>query len=726
VTRKPPPDLFIGDDYYILASSVAADLPKLVLKHDEAFMVADRHGDLPNLPRSELGFYVEGTRFLRQLELLMLGERPLALYADVSEDALQASVELANPDVTISPRVILPGRSVRISRRLCVYDRTLYQLAVIESFVHDPLDLILTFRFAADFVDMFEVRGHPRERRGTLLPPELDSTEVRLAYRGLDDVVRTTALVFDPAPALLRADLAEYPLLLGPRERVQITLSVNALTHPGPAVRPLPFTDALPRRRIPIERLEEQATAVHAPHDLFDRWIARSRRDLHLLVTETRDGFVPYAGVPWYVAPFGRDALITSLQVLPFEPEIARGTLRFLARHIGTVDDSFTDQEPGKILHEYRRGEMAACREIPFIPYYGSVDATPLYLMLLAEHFRWTADLDLVRELWPAAEAALRWMTRAADAQGSGYLVYRRRSPRGLANQGWKDAWDAVMHASGELADPPIALAEVQGYQYAALRGMAQLATAVGAPELASSLTARSGRLRERFEADFWLPDEAFYAMALDGTGRPCRVVSSNPGHLLWTQLPGEARARAVAARLMDDDMFTGWGVRTLGSRTRAYNPMSYHTGSVWPHDTAIAAVGMRRYGLVEPFLTLTTALFEAVLHFEALRMPELFCGFPRMPGYGPTRYPVACSPQAWSAGVVFQLLAAVLGLSASAEQNQLTLERPRLPGWLTSVELENLRLGPSRLTFRALRGHNSTAVELLAREGDTELVVRP
>jgi glycogen debranching enzyme len=726
VTARIPRDILIGDDYYILASSVGADLPKLVLKHDEAFMVTDRHGDLPNLPRSELGFYVEGTRFLRQLDLLVFAERPLVLYADVSEDGLQASVELANPDVAVNPHVLLPGRSVRISRRLCLYDHALYQIAVIESFAHEPLDLLLAFHFAADFVDMFEVRGLRRDRRGTLLSPEIDPPEVRLAYRGLDDVVRTTSLLFDPTPALLRADVAEYRLPLGPRQRVQVALTVSALTRPRRATRPLAFADALPRRRAPLARLEQHATIVQSAHDVFDRWVDRSRRDLHLLVTETRDGFIPYAGVPWYVAPFGRDAIITSLQVLPFEPEIATGTLRFLARHIGTADDSFTDQEPGKILHEYRRGEMAACREIPFIPYYGSVDATPLYLMLLAEYFRWTADLDLVRELWPAAELALRWMTRAADAQGSGYLAYQRRSPRGLANQGWKDSGDSVMHESGELADPPIVLAEVQGYQYAALRGAAQLATALGAPDLAVALTGRSTRLRERFEADFWLPEESYYAMALDGAGRPCRVVSSNPGHLLWTQLPAEARAQAVAARLMDDDMLTGWGLRTLGSRTRSYNPMSYHNGSVWPHDTAIAAVGMRRYGLVEPFLTLTTALFEAVLHFEALRMPELFCGFPRLPGYGPTRYPVACSPQAWSTGVVFQLLAAMLGLSASAEQNQLTLERPRLPGWLASVELRNLRVGKSRLRFRTLRGHDGAAVELLGREGGAELVVRP
>jgi glycogen debranching enzyme len=723
VSVAPPRETQIGDEYYIHASSVAADLPKLVLKHDDAFVVVDRHGDLPNLPGSELGFYVESTRFLRRLELLMQGGRPLVLYADVSEDGLQASVELTNPDVLLSPDVILPGRAVRITRRLCVYKQTLYQFVVLESFAHAVHDLVLTVRFAADFVDMFEVRGHARPKRGTALPPEVGCGEVRLAYRGLDDVTRTTILAFDPAPVRVAADEVEYRLRLNPRVGVQLSLCVTACTGTGAAPH-LTFPEMLQRRREPIVRLEEQATTVHSTHELFDRWAARSRRDLHLLTTETKDGFLPYAGVPWFVAPFGRDAIISALQILPFEPAIAAGTLRFLARYIGTTDDAFTDQEPGKILHEYRKGEMAGCREIPFIPYYGSVDATPLYLVLLAEHFRWTGDLALVRELWPAAEQALRWMTTAADANEGGYLTYQRRSPRGLGNQGWKDSFDAVMHASGEAAEPPIAMAEVQGYVYAALRGMAHVAGALGHAETAAVLAARSKQLRERFEEDFWLADESFYALALDGHGRACRVVSSNPGHLLWARLPSESRAQAVAMRLMDGEMFTGWGVRTLSSRAALYNPMSYHNGSVWPHDTAMAAVGMRNYGFVDPFLTLATALFEAVLHFEGLRMPELFCGFPRLPGYGPTRYPVACSPQAWSAGVVFQLLAAMLGLSASAEQNQLTLERPRLPRWLAAVELRGLHVGKSRLTFRAQRGHDGAAVELLSRDGDAELVV--
>ncbi|HEX3178257.1 MAG TPA: amylo-alpha-1,6-glucosidase, partial [Methylomirabilota bacterium] len=437
----------------------------------------------------------------------------------------------------------------------------------------------------------------------------------------------------------------------------------------------------------------------------------------------TADGFVPDAGIPWYVAPFGRDGLITSLQVLPFEPEIARGVLRYFARLQGTEAGDFTEEAPGRILHELRRGEMAGCREIPFIPYYGTVDATPLYVLLAAEYLRWTHDVDFARELWPAVARALAWMQRVADAHG-GYLAYRRRSPVGLDNQGWKDSHDAIMHADGTLAEPPIALAEVQGYQYAALRGAATLADALGRDD-GAGLRARARRLQERFEADFWVPDDAFYALALDGHGQPCRVIASNPGHLLWTGMVSESRAQIVARRLMEDDMFSGWGIRTLSTRERLYNPMSYHNGSVWPHDTALAAAGMRAYGLTSPFLTLADGLFEAVLHFEHVRMPELFCGFARVPGHGPTRYPVACSPQAWAAGVVFQLVAAMLGLRPDAADNHLTLARPTLPGWLPAIEVRGLRIGKSRLALRVSQGTDSAAIELLARDGDAELIAR-
>jgi len=721
----PSDDVIIGEHYYILASGVAADLPKLVLKHDESFLVADRRGDFPNLPTSEFGFYFGDTRFLRQLELRVYGQRPLTLNAGVSEDGLQASIDVTNPDVALAPEILLPGRSLRIARRLTLYDQQLYQVLAVENFANQPHELKLTLTFAADFVDVFEVRGHPRERRGTALDPEVTTDAVRLGYRGLDGVVRTTRIAFDPAPQHLGETNAEYDFSMAPGCSTEITIAVTAALAPDPPSRTFGFAEAVSRRRTAAERASRDAAEVRSNHDLFDTWIGRSRRDLHLLLTDTPEGFLPYAGIPWYVAPFGRDAIITALQTLPFEPEIAAGTLRFLGRHLGTTDDDFTDQAPGKVLHEWRRGEMAACREIPFIPYFGSVDATPLYVMLLAEYLKWTSDVDFVRALWPALERALHWLCATMDADPRGYLTYIRRSARGLANQGWKDSHDAVMHRSGDLAEPPIALAEVQGYLYAALRGAAAICEALGRPEVSLPLRERAWRLRERFESDFWMADENFYALALDRHGEPCRVVSSNPGHLLWTRLISEERAHLVAARLMADDMFTGWGVRTLASSERSYNPMSYHNGSVWPHDTTLAALGMRAYGMTAPFIRLATGVFEAVLQFEGMRLPELFCGFPRVAGYGPTRYPVACSPQAWATGVVFHLITGMLGLVPAASENQITLNRPQLPEWLGWIDVLGLRVRKSRLSLRVSKGHDGAAVELLGREGDAELVVR-
>jgi glycogen debranching enzyme len=720
----PHEDLLVGDRYYILASSVAADLPKIVLKHDDAFLVADRRGGFPDLPGAEFGFYVEGTRFLRRLELRLGQQQPLLLNAAVSEDALQGVIELTNPDFSDDGQLILPRHTVRLSRGLTLYATQLTQTLTVECFTRHPCRLEVVWVFGTDFADVFEVRGYRRPHRGARLPTRCEKAAVELRYRGLDEVTRTTRLTFDPVPARLDEQTAEYELELTPGAKAELAVTITAAfdAHAPP---PLDPREAAARRRDIVEGLRRRSVRVQSDHELFNQWVDRSWRDLHLLATETPDGFVPYAGIPWYVAAFGRDSLITALQTLPFVPEVARGTLRFLARRQGQVDDAFTDQEPGKIMHEYRRGELAACREIPFIPYYGSVDATPLFLILLTEYARWTADLTLARELWPAAEGALAWIESQGSPGHDEYLWYGRRSSIGLVNQGWKDSQDAIMHASGELAPPPVAVVEAQGYCYAALLGAAELAERLGQAERAPSLRARAERLRERFEADFWLRDAAFYALALDGARRPCRVITSNPAHGLWAGIVGPARANIVAHRLMAGDMFTGWGIRTLSARERFYNPMSYHNGSVWPHDTALAALGMRRYDLIEPFLALATGLFQTVLHFEGARVPELFCGFPRSPRQGPTRYPVACSPQAWSAGVVFQLVSGMLGLVPDAAQNRLTLNRPCLPAWLKWLEIGGLGLGRSRVTLRASQGRQGAAVELLEREGDVEVVVR-
>jgi len=723
--KEPHPgdSISVGDHYYILASTFTADLPKLVLKHDEAFFVSDRRGDFPSVPDSEFGFYVGGTRFLDRFDLRVHGQRPLVLNAAVSDDNLQVAIDLTNADVHDGDTVLLAGRTLHFARRLTLYERELSQTLWIESFAAEAVRLDLEWRFGADFADVFEVRGLARERRGRLLPPVVEGGTVRLSYEGLDGVTRTSSLVFEPAPKEISATTAVYHLLVPPGGRLEISVAVTTMEPDEEAEEPLSLPEIMRRRSEEGTRRYGEATRITTAHEGLSGWLRRSRGDLRMLVTETPDGSIPYAGIPWYVAPFGRDSLITALQMLPFEPRIARGTLRFLARHQGIHDDPFTDQEPGRILHELRQGEMAACREIPFIPYYGSVDATPLFVVLLAEYLRWTGDRVLAEELWPNLELALRWML--GTGPGESYLTYRRRSSVGLGNQGWKDSHDAIMHASGELASTPIALAEAQGYKYAALLGGAEIAETLSRGD-GLGLRAAARGLRDRFEADFWQASDGFYALALDGSARPCRVMSSNPGHCLWSGIADARRAEAVAARLLAEDMFSGWGLRTLSARERLYNPMSYHNGSVWPHDTAIAAVGLRRYGQTEAFLSLATALFDAALEWEGARMPELFCGFARSSGLGPTRYPVACSPQAWAAGVPFHLLSAMLGLSPDARENRLSLIHPVLPAWLDWVEIRELRLGSSSLDFVVSRGSQTAAVELLSRRGGAELIVRP
>ena len=715
---EPDDDAGVRDPYYIRASATTSDIPRLVVKCDDAFCVLDHHGDLPALPESEFGFYVSGTRFLRTLELTVHGQRPLRLRAAVSEDGRQVAVDMTNPDLCHGEIVVLKGRTLRLARRLSLEPGALEQSLAVENFGVRPHELVLTWHYAADFADVFEVRGMIRDRRGELQPPVVESSGVRLAYRGLDSVLRTTTLAFDPAPERLEAGVTRQRLVIPPGEIVEARLTVRAAADDLAA----PATCAASRDD-PAEPVR-----VVTGNQGMDAWLARAWADLRMLTTETPQGRIVYAGIPWFVAPFGRDSVITALQHVPFDADLARGTLRFLAAYQGREDDEFTDQSPGKILHEYRRGEMAACREIVFIPYYGSVDATPLFLMLVAEYLRWTDDRALIEELWPAVEAALGWLgagPRADGAAADGYVTYAARSARGLVNQGWKDSHDAVMHEDGEEAHGPVALVEVQGYKFAALRSAAEAAEAIGRAAVGVELRGAADRLRARFERDYWMDEHGFYALALDGGGAPCRVVSSNPGHCLWTGLVSPERAARSAVQLMAPDMFTGWGVRTLRSRERRFNPMSYHNGSVWPHDTAIAAAGLRHYGFREAFMALATGLYEAARHCEGWRLPELFCGFERVPGYGPTPYPVACSPQAWAAGVVSQLLASMLGLEPDAPANRLTLARPALPAWLPRIELQNLRLGRSRFDLLVTRQGDSAAVEVRHRHGDAEVVVR-
>ena len=702
--------------FHIQASPEVAGIPKLVLKHEESFFVSDRSGDFPAHFEGELGFYHAGTRHLRWLEMRLNGQRPLRLTAEVAPANTEIRIALTNADLHADGATI-PRNTIYIGRLMSLGDKALQQSFLIASHHDTTCTLQLELIFTADFHDVFEVRGMHRAARGETLPAVRDGDGVRLAYRGLDGVVRTTRIAFEPAPEVVAANRAVWTLVLAPGVATRIVLTATAGSGDDPP--PIPT----PRGR--GTRLAEQATLIETDNPAFNALLERSLRDLDMLLTETPAGIVPYAGVPWYVAPFGRDSIVTALQLLPYHAGVAEGTLRFLASWQGRALDAFRDEEPGKIFHEYRRGEMANCREIPFIPYYGTIDATPLFVVLLAEYARWTGDLRLVRDLWPAVQAAMAWMRMHGDRDGDGYLEYATRSPLGLGNQGWKDSEDAVSHADGRLATLPIALVEVQGYAYAALRGAAELADLLGEPTTAATWRTEAVTLRERFNRDFWLEAEGTYALALDGDKRPCEVVASNAAHALWTGIVDDDRAAIMAKRLLADDMFSGWGIRTLSVRERRYNPMSYHNGSVWPHDNAIAAAGFRRYRLAGAAESVAGSLFDASRHFEQARMPELFCGFTRQGDYGPISYPVACAPQAWAAGSVFQVLTALIGMDPDALARRITFQTPVLPPWLRWIELHGLRVGSTSFDLAVSRGRDSASVELIARRGDAELIVR-
>ncbi len=725
------------DDFATLATPDAATAGVRTIKDQDAFVVCDSAGDIDIRRSHEFGFYLTGTRHLSRLALGLDGVRPVVLFSGISADGSELIVNLTNPDLPASDgdgNAPLPRERLFVQRRLTVEGSRLAHSVYVRNFAGRPVRLVLALRFEADFADIFEVRGFVRKARGERLEPAAGPGRLALAYRGLDDIVRSTHVVFAPAPESLavagQTVEARFPLSLGPNDVEVLELTVVAAEGrsaeaAAPSAHHLSYEGVRARRRRQVDEWRAGLPEIRSSHEGFNRLLARSLADLRLLTTIYPEGPYPTAGIPWYVCPFGRDGSITALEVLWLDPRLAAGVLRFQAVHQATADDPFVDAEPGKILHEFRCGEMANLREIPFIPYYGSVDSTPLFLVLLGAYVRRTGDVDLARALWPAAMAALGWIDEHGDLDGDGFIEYRRRSPRGLTHQGWKDSRDPIFHTGGGDAEPPIALVEVQGYVYAARRAMADLAARLGEASLAARLTADANRLAERVERAFWWEAEGTYALALDGAKRPCHVVASNAGHLLYCGLPRPERAARVATRLLATESFSGWGIRTLADREARYNPMSYHNGSVWPHDNALIGAGLKRYGQTGHLETLATALFEASLFFEERRLPELFCGFHRVPDFGPTRYPVSCSPQAWAAAAPLELLRALLGLDIDALGRSLGLDAPSLPPWLDWVEVTGLAVGSARVDLRFRRERTGASLELLDKRGDLELHVK-
>jgi glycogen debranching enzyme len=693
-----------------------------VLKQGETFGVFDRFGDIHPMLPSPLGLYHEGTRFLSRFELLIGTQRPLLLSATVKDDNTLLTIDLTNPDMPPNDRVGVPRDVLHLCRTRFLWKGTCFERIRVHNYGLEELPVSLSLAVQADYADLFEARGHARGRRGTPLDTKLTADGILLGYEGLDRVIRRTGLSCHPPPTSVQEDGLQLHTRIQPHRNATWDLRIACVVEPARPRVAVRYDAALRDAQHALEACRTGECRIVTANEQFNQWLKRSTADLHMMISETPQGPYPYAGVPWFSTPFGRDGLITAWQTLWLNPDIARGVLSYLAATQATETAPEQDAEIGKILHETRGGEMAALGEIPFGQYYGSVDATPLFIILAGAYYRRTGDLAFLRLLWPNIERALHWIDRYGDPTGSGFIAYASRSKRGLRHQGWKDSHDAIFHADGTLAAGPIALCEVQGYVYQAKRTASDAARLLGDAERADELATEADALRERFEQVFWCEELGTYALALDGHGRPCRVRSSNAGHCLWSGIAGPERAVRVSRTLLHPDSFSGWGVRTIATSEVRYNPMSYHNGSVWPHDNALIAAGMARYGDKDGPLRILTGLFEASLHLDLHRLPELLCGFTRRPGESPTLYPTACSPQAWAAAAGFLALESCLGLEIDAPQARLTLHQPMLPEYLERVSLRHLTVGTARVDLILTRHGEGVQLAVTAREGNIDI----
>jgi len=669
-------------------------LARFTLKDGNVFLLADSLGDI-EAPDS--GLFWDDTRMLSRLELQVADSHPSLLGAAISQDNVRFTAHLTNRPLPAPGEHSIPRGVIHLERTRFLWSGQLYERLKITNFSSRDAQLPIAVRFGADFADIFEVQGHVRKRRGETLAPEIGVAAVRLAYRGLDRL-RAVEIRFSVAPLSLSGEEAQLCIGVQRGRSAELFLEIGAESSARPSAQR--FEEALQAACASMQARAKVGAVIETSGRLFDQWLAQSRSDLALLTTELPTGPYPYAGIPWFATPFGRDAIITALQTLWLEPQLAAGVLRFLASTQAHEVNAFRDSEPGKIMHEMRRGEMAALQEVPFGQYYGGVDTTPLFIMLAGAYESTTGDAALIDQLWPNLLAATAWIEYRMEHSASGFIDYARASSTGLVNQAWKDSSDSIFHADGRIPPPPIAVVEVQGYAYAAFRAMSRLAALREDKERSLGWAARARGLRSEIERRFWMPEFNFYALAIDGEGQPCCVHASNAGHLLYCGVPSPERGALVASALLGERFASGWGIRTLAQGEARYNPMSYHNGTVWPHDTALCAAGIARYLGRDALVDVLSQMFEAATQL-AMRLPELYCGFARTPGQGPTPYPVACVPQAWACGSVFMLLQACLGLQVDGPRKEVRIEQPLLPIGIEAIHLTDVAVGEARIDLK-------------------------
>jgi glycogen debranching enzyme len=721
--------------------------PVLTLKDDDLFLLTDTFGNVGGASddgrSSGMGLFCNDTRFLNRLELQIDGHPPILL-SSTAEKGFVLSVLCANPRLGDH----IQAETIGIKREL-VLNGGLFEEIEITNFSTESARFEISLSFDADFVDLFEVRGYARSDRGRLLrllpereQPELSDAEelvstsidereqsvkeLTLAYQGLDHAILESHIEFIHCqPDHIKGNTAIWQLELQSHETQKLGYRLQPLSNGRNVSKvsaPITLSQAKAAEFAEEELWQSHATQIRFDKNTLNRVVERAEQDIYLLRQTFGKNKALSAGVPWFSTLFGRDSIIAASQTLLLDPQIARETLTILAHYQGKVDDEWREEQPGKILHEIRFGEMARCQEVPHTPYYGTVDATPLWLMLYAEYFAWTADYETLDRLWGNAIAAMDWCDR--NLKETGYLAYERKSKRGLDNQGWKDSGNCIVDRKGKLAQGAITLCEVQGYVYAAKVRLSQIARMKKRIDLADRWEEEARDLKMRFNRDFWMEDQDFCALALDGEGNQVDSITSNPGHCLSLGIFTPEKAYSVAERLRAPDMFNGWGIRTLSSASPAYNPMGYHIGSVWPHDNTLTAIGLRSLGLIDQALELCEGLLDMTHHQPYQRPPELFCGYERMDDNEPVQYPVACSPQAWATGSIFQLIHMIINLVPDAPGNYLRIIDPALPESINFLALKNLKVGATLLDLEFERSGGSTSCRVSKKRGNLRVVI--
>jgi glycogen debranching enzyme len=692
-----------------------------VIKENDLFLMTDRNGDIPEGDVSGKGLYTKDTRFLSRMEIRINGQKPLLL-SSAADDNYISTIRLTNPHMEENGELILWRESVEIERTRFIYEDALYESIKLTSYYPKPIQFDFSVLLDTDFADMFVVRGFQYGELGSKTEERSAPRERVIGYLGADGVRRETKIKWNTQESRIsESGELHFDVALGHQENVAIAFFIAPIIDGNEPLQHEP-EEAMSKLRASYVDWNASSTSIHSNIPLFNKLYHRGVQDLRVLLTDLGYGAFPVAGLPWFSVPFGRDSLIAALQMLSLNPQIAKGTLLTMAAYQGQNEDEWRDEQPGKVMHEIRYGELASTNQVPFTPYYGTIDATPLFLLLAAEYYHWTGDADFISGLMPHLQAALKWVKEYGDADDDSFVEYYQKSSKGIANQGWKDSADSVVHRNGDYAEAPIALVEVQGYVYQALTRLAPIFRSLGHAEQADVMEQDASQLQARFERDFWMEDEQFYAIALDKDKKRVESVTSNAGHILMSGIASPERAKAVAERLVAPDLFGGYGIRTMSTDAAGYNPMSYHDGSVWPHDNSLCLLGLSHSGFTNEAITVIEGLLAAADKFEYNRLPELFCGYDNLLG-APVPYPVACSPQAWAAGTPLTFVQALLGLQPDALSRQITI-RPSLLEGMNELKVEQLQIGSGTLSLRVTRGINGPEVEILSNLTGYELLI--